>query len=82
MVFQNAFVYQPKFYTLELKNCSGCNYDLSWKWVCKLKPSHIAFMHSIKLYGYRMTITFDKDPLAVEQNNHTTKIVNAYIHCQ
>ena len=48
----------------------------------KLKPLHIAFMHSIKLYGYRMTITFDKDPLAVEQNNHATKSVNAYIHCQ
>ena len=26
-----------------------------------------------------MRIKFDKDPLPVEQNNHTTKIVNAYI---
>ena len=26
-----------------------------------------------------MGIKFDKDPLAVEQNNHATKIVNVYI---
>ena len=26
-----------------------------------------------------MGIKFDKDPLAVEQNNYATKIVNAYI---
>ena len=36
-------------------------------------------MHSIKLSGYRMGIKFDKDPLAVEQNNYLTKIVNVYI---
>ena len=36
-------------------------------------------MHSIKLSGYRMGIKFDRDPLAVEQNNCDTKIVNAYI---
>ena len=26
-----------------------------------------------------MVIKFDKDPLAIEQNNYTTKIVNVYI---
>ena len=36
-------------------------------------------MHNIKLSGYRMGIKFDKDPLAAEQNNYTTKIVNVYI---
>ena len=35
-------------------------------------------MHSIKLSGYRMGIKFDKDPLAVEQNNYTTEIETAY----
>ena len=35
-------------------------------------------MHSIKPFGYRMGIKFDKDPLAVEQNNYLTKIVNDY----
>ena len=28
-----------------------------------------------------MGIKFDKDPLALEQNNYTTKIVNVYIAC-
>ena len=37
------------------------------------------FLHSIKLCEYRMVIKFDKDPLAIEQNNYTTKIVNVYI---
>ena len=36
-------------------------------------------MHSIKLSEYRIGITFDKDPLAVEQNSYSTKIVNVYI---
>ena len=36
-------------------------------------------MQSIKLPEYRIGIKFDKDPLAVEQNNYWTKIVNVYI---
>ena len=36
-------------------------------------------MHGIKPSGYKMGIKFDKDPLAVEQNNYLTKIVNVYI---
>ena len=36
-------------------------------------------MHSIKLSGYAIGIKFNKDPLAVEQNNYLTKIVNVYI---
>ena len=35
-------------------------------------------MHSINLSGYRMGVKFDKDCLAVVQNNYTTKIVNVY----
>ena len=38
-------------------------------------------MHSKKLSGYKVGIKFDKDSLAVEQNNYATKIVNAYIVC-
>ena len=33
----------------------------------------------MKLSGYKMGIKFDKKPLAVEQNNYATKIVNALI---
>ena len=36
-------------------------------------------MHSIRISRYRMGIKFDKDLLAVEQNNYVTNIVNAYI---
>ena len=36
-------------------------------------------MHSIKLSEYRIGINFDKNPLAVEQNNYLNKIVNVYI---
>ena len=36
-------------------------------------------MHSIKVSGYEVRIKFDRDHLAVEQNNYGTKIVNAYI---
>ena len=36
-------------------------------------------MHSIKPSEYRIGIKFDKHPLAVEQNNYLTKIVNVYI---
>ena len=39
---------------------------------------YTGFLHSIKLSGYRMGIKLDKDPLAVEQNNYTTKIETAY----
>ena len=36
-------------------------------------------MHSIKLAECRIGIKFDKDPLAAEQNNYLSKIVNVYI---
>ena len=40
---------------------------------------YTAFLHSIKLSQYRIGIKPDKDPLAIEQNNCLTKIVNLYI---
>ena len=40
-----------------------------------------AFLHSIKLSEYRIRIKFDKDPLAVEQNNYLTKIINVCFVC-
>ena len=42
----------------------------------KLKPLCAAFLHSIKLSEFKMGIKFDKDSLAVEQNNYLTKNVN------
>ena len=40
---------------------------------------YTAFLHNIKLSGYRMGTKFDKDLLAVAENNYATIIVNAYI---
>ena len=42
-------------------------------------PLYTGFVHSIKLSGYRMGIKFDKDPLVIEQNNYTNRIINVYI---
>ena len=36
-------------------------------------------MQNIKLSEYRIGIIFEKDPLAAEQNNYLTKVVNAYV---
>ena len=80
---QITFVYQPTLDTLELKQEKGTDYILSWKsngvYNSKLKPLYTAFLHSIKLSGYKMKMKFDKDPLAVEKNNYLTKIANVYI---
>ena len=35
----------------------------------KVKPLYTAFLNSIKISEYRIGITFEKDPLAVELNN-------------
>ena len=46
-------------------------------YVSKLK-TYTSFFHIIKLSGHRMGIKFDRDPLALEQNNYVNKIKNAY----
>ena len=80
---QNTFVYQLTLDKLELKKDKGTDDVLSWisKGVfnSKLKALYTAFLHSVKLSEYRVEIKFDKDPLAIEQNNNLTKIVNVYI---
>ena len=45
----------------------------------KLMLLYTPYLNSIKLSVYRIGIKFDKDPLAVEQNNYLRKIVNVYI---
>ena len=77
---QNTFVYQHLF---NKKKDQIIDYVLSWKskgvYNSKSKPLYTAFVHSIKLSEYKIGIKFHKDPLAVEQNNYLTKIVNVYI---
>ena len=80
---QNTFFYQPTLDKLELKKDKDTCYVLSQKsnglYNSKLKPLYTGFLHSITISGHKMGIKFDKDPLAVDQNNYFTKIVNVYI---
>ena len=78
-VSQNTFVYQPTLDTLELKKIKTLIWKSKGAYNSKLKSLYTAFLNSIKLSGYRIGIKFDKDPLAVEQSNYLTKIVNVYI---
>ena len=45
----------------------------------KLKALDTTVVHSIKLSEYGIGIKFDKDPLAAEQNNYLSKIINVYV---
>ena len=69
--------------TLYLKKDKGTDFVFSWKlkgvYNSKLKSLYTAFLHRVKLSEHRIGIKFDKDPLAVEQNNYLIKIVNVYI---
>ena len=81
---QNTFFfYQSTLDILELKKYKDTDNVFSWKskgvFNSKLKPLYTAFLHSIKHSGYKMGKKIDKDPLAIEQNNCLTKIVNVYI---
>ena len=67
---QNMFVYQLILDSLKLKKDKSNGYVLSWKsngvYNSKLNPIYIAFLHIIRLYGYKIGIKFDKDLLDVE----------------
>ena len=67
---QNTFVYQLILDALKLKKDKSNDYVLSWKsngvYNSKLNPIYIAFLHIIRLYGYKIGIKFDKDLLDVE----------------
>ena len=68
---------------IELKEDKGTDYVIDWKskevYISNLYPLYTVFLHIIKLFRYKVQIKFDKDHLAVEQNNYTIKIVNNYI---
>ena len=50
------------------------SWNLNGVFNCKLKPLYAAFFQTIKLSEHRIDIKFDKDRLAVEENNYLTKI--------
>ena len=64
-------------------NTCCTDYSLTWKskgvFNSQFEPSCTALLHSITRSEYRIRIKFDKDALAVEQNNYLTKIGNFYI---
>ena len=80
-ISQNTFVYQPTLDTLELTKVTDSVITCKSKGVfsSKLKPLFTVFFNSITLSEYKIGIKFDKDPLALDQNNHLIKIVNVFI---
>ena len=58
MDLKTGLFFQPTLDTLELKKDKGTDYILSWKsngvYNSKLKPLYTAFLHTIKLSGYKM----------------------------
>ena len=55
------------------QKCRLCYYsEIKWS-------LYTAFLHSIKLSGYKTGIKYDKNHLGVVQKNTLTKIVNVYI---
>ena len=66
--------------TLQLKKDEGTDYVLRWKskgvYNCKLNSLNTTFLHSINLSEFKMGIKFDKDHLAVEQDNYLREISN------
>ena len=69
--------------TLHITIKKGTDYVFSWKskgvYNYEINSLYIACLHSMKLFGYRMGIKFDKSPIAVEQNNYLSKVVNVHI---
>ena len=67
---------------LELKKERSTDYVIGWKSKSLLQskhfPLHGAFLPDIKHFGNIIGIQFSKTPLAVEQNNYISNIVNAY----
>ena len=51
---------------------------IGWK-LKGLFPLHDVFLPTIKYFGYKIRIYFNKTPLVNEQNNYGTKIVNSCI---
>ena len=81
--FQNMFVYQPTLNILQIKYEMTFENVISWKSkrinTTNLKPLHGAFLPQLRYDARKICVHVTKSPLVVEQNNHSTKIINAYI---
>ena len=81
--FQNMFVYQLTFFTLELKVNKNTEYVVGWKskglYKSNLFPLYCALLPNIKYLMPKIAIQSNNTSLVVEQSNYATKIINAYI---
>ena len=77
------FFYQPTFSMLSLRKDKGSENVIFCEskslFESKLLPLHEIFLSNLRRFGYKIVIQFKNTPLVVEQNDHATKIVNAYI---
>ena len=75
------FLYQATLDLLEQKKFKGTGYIWKSNGVYNSidKPLYTVFLNIIKLSGCKMRVKSDKNPLAVEQNNYLTEIVNIYM---
>ena len=76
------FVYLPTLDTLELRKRRKLFIFLVGNqrgYILLSLSLYTSLLHSIKRFGYRMGLKFYKNPLAVEQNSYTAKVLNAYI---
>ena len=83
---QNIFGYHLTFDILELKNKTKALIIFivrnQKKYLILNFRKYILLSYlALKFFGYRIGIKLNKDPLAVEQSNCLTKIVNVYIVC-
>ena len=83
---QNIFGYHLTFDILELKNKTKALIIFivrnQKKYLILNFRKYILLSYlALKFFGYRIGIKFNKDPLAVEQSNYLTKVVNVCIVC-
>ena len=68
--FQNMFVYQATFNTLEFKKDKGTDYVIGWKSIglfeSQLLLLHGTFLTNIRYLGYKIEMQFNNTPLVVE----------------
>ena len=78
--FQNMFVYQPKFNTIDVKQANN-EYVSAWN-SKGIYSFNLVSLHdlasTIKFFEHKSALKFNNSVLVVQQNNNVTKIVSGY----
>ena len=81
--FQNVFIYQPTFSTLNIKYEKTSENAIGWKskgiYNSALKHLRRGFLPQLRYNTGKICVNLDRSPLVLKQNNYSKKIVNAYI---